>query len=85
MKKPLQITIVQDRYNGAYVGGKWVAVPVDHACVDEYLGVDLWGDDVECMNFADRVTCGEVTAIFGIGETPNLAYEDLFVKFAVEK
>lgn len=65
------LTIVSDRYGGAYSGGKWIAWPCD-------------GDDVPVAPTEDDVTCHNFWYDFegyvGKGKTPNEALESLLEK-----
>ncbi len=70
------VTIVKDRYNGEYLGGMWTA----------------WNDYVENIPLdigSDGVTCGmfwqTYEGIFGKGDTPEQAYNDLVNKLNGKK
>jgi hypothetical protein len=63
------VTIIKDRYNGAYSYGKWTAWGCHHDDVPEEPG----DDDVTCANFWEDFN-GKV----GLGETPNEALENLY-------
>lgn len=68
------IAIVQDRYQGTYTGGRWVAIP--HA---DYSSFDytVWGDDGSCMEWAFENIEGNKQV--GVGDTPEEALSDLFL------
>jgi hypothetical protein len=66
------IAVVQDRYCGTYIGGKWVAIP--HASGVDYES-GLWGSDEDAMFWAKRK---ENT--YGTGDTPDAALADLYEK-----
>jgi hypothetical protein len=68
------LTIVADRYTGAYSGGKFVAYPVEF---DE-IPPDVDGDDVDCATFWGEEHPWPV----GRGETPEEAFQDLKEKMA---
>ena len=65
------VTIVKDRYNGAYSGGKYTAWN-RHPCI---IPNEIFYDDVTCAAFWDLnlIPCG-------IGETPEEAERDLVEK-----
>jgi len=67
------IVIVQDRYQGIYTGGKWVAIP--QADLAPSFETTVWGDDCECMEWvADNI---ENQKTVGVGGSPQEAYDDL--------
>lgn len=68
------VTIIMDRHFGSYSGGKWVALNLD--AEDSYRL--LPGDDVDCMNFWENEINSDS---IGVGETPQLAYENLQKKY----
>ena len=63
------VTIIEDRYTGAYSGGEWTAWPCD---ADE-IPDDVWADDVSCYMKWDEL----IDKPIGRGATPNLALRDL--------
>jgi len=67
-KYPYPLTIVCDRYCGAYSGGKFVAWPLDADQVPE--GPD-WGD-CGCMDFWEQNV-----QLVGLGSTPEEAVDSL--------
>lgn len=69
LKYNYPLTIVNDRYGGAYSGGNFLAFPVHEYAVP--AGHD--SSDGMCMDFWAEV---DFTFI-GIGDTPNAAFEDL--------
>ena len=73
---PYPITIVQDRYNGVYSGGKWLALK-QYATDIPY---ELDSDDTTCIDFWFRTK-----QIIGKGNTPNEALKDLINKLKTNK
>lgn len=67
------VTIICDRYNGCYSGGKYTAWNEDYYSLSE----DADGSDIPAMNFF--YNCPYV---YGVGNTPNEALEDLKKKLA---
>lgn len=67
------IAIVQDRYMGTYTGGDWVAIPRADLAGD--FDETVWGDDMECMSWAE-----DNKKIVGIGSTPDAALDNLYLK-----
>ena len=61
-------TIVIDRYNGCYSGGKWLAFPCFFYDVPE----EIEGEDPECSFFWEN--CNEPV---GKGNTPQEAFDNL--------
>lgn len=61
-------TIIHDRYNGTYSGGKWTAWNKHFEDVPE----DINGDDMTCFNF-----WADYKGVVGKGNTPNTALIDL--------
>jgi len=68
------LTIVCDRYNGTYSGGKYLAFGLDHWDLPEEIG---GGDPVEDYFFNVQ---GHEKYVIGKGETPQEALRDLTVK-----
>jgi hypothetical protein len=66
------LTIVADRYSGAYSGGEYVAFPLDFDEIDPAVNAD----DVACATFWTE----EQTQAVGLGESPEAAFHDLKVK-----
>lgn len=64
-------TIIKDRYNGAYSGAIWLALPTDYYDVPK----DIDGDDITCMTFWESYT-----ECVGKGDTAAEALEDLINK-----
>lgn len=61
------LTIIQDRYNGAYSGGKWTAFNLYREDIPPQVGAG----DIEDFDFDhDKYP-------YGVGSTPDLAYRDL--------
>ena len=67
-KYPYPLTICNDRYSGAYSGGKFTAWHLDA----EDVPIDIFGDDVECDMFWES---NDIPV--GIGNTPEEAINDL--------
>jgi hypothetical protein len=68
------LTIISDRYNGAYSGAKFLAFALDHCDIPEEVG----GGDGDEMRFWD----GDLHKRFKIGKgsTPQEAFNDLWLK-----
>ncbi len=66
------VTIIMDRYHGAYSGGAWLAFDLDSDSLPSYGS----GGDTDEMNFWCDANKAEHYLI-GRGETPNEALEDL--------
>ena len=65
------LTIVRDRYTGAYSGGKFIAWPAEPYQIAE----DPQADDTTCMLFWIWVEENKIP--YGRGETPEEAVRDL--------
>lgn len=76
---PYPVTIVMDRYNGAYSGAKWLAFERDPGGIPDAIG----GGDTSEMDFWDPTYAGkeridtDETKLIGRGDTPDLALADL--------
>lgn len=68
MKYPYPLTIVMDRYNGAYSGGKFIAWNEDY----ENINYDAHSGDVEASSFWINNT-----KVCGKGDSPKEAIADL--------
>jgi hypothetical protein len=68
------VTVVMDRYCGAYSRGEWLAFNCDPQDVPE----EPWCDDCICDEFWHFLD--EKRAPVGKGATPDKAYEDLVSK-----
>ena len=67
------LTIIKDRYNGVYSGGKWLAF-----CNDpDEINTDIWGSDTACDFFWWEYKNGNINMVIGIGDTISDAVEDL--------
>ena len=65
------LTIVADRYNGVYSGGKYTAWNADTCDVPRAIN----GNDTECIKFwFSASNCG---VKYGVGNTPQEAIKDL--------
>ena len=74
VEKISPLTIVDDRYNGTYSGGKYTAWNM--SCWQ--IPSAVWGDDVECRNFWWFNADFEQFPV-GKGDTPNEAAQNLLV------
>ena len=64
------ITIVEDRYNGTYSGGKWIAFN----CYPWQVPEDIFDDDVSCCEFWSR---HKKHIRYGVGDSIDEAVENL--------
>lgn len=71
-EKIYPLTVVADRYNGTYSGGRFLAFNLDSYDVP----TEIHEDDVTCMNF----WYNEPSIIVGKGKTMKEAVEDLYKK-----
>jgi hypothetical protein len=76
LKHLYPLTVIADRYSGAYSGGEYVAFPLDFDEID--LAVNA--DDVACATFW---TEEQVQAV-DLGESPEAAFQDLTEKMGRE-
>ena len=74
------LTIIPDRYNGAFSGGKWTAFNMYHYDIPD----EVDDGDVECSNFWEEQRRLEKNCenyfIIGIGNTIDEAMNDLLKK-----
>lgn len=70
------LTIVMDRYTGVYSGGIFTAWNLDPDEVPE----DICADDNSASEFFDELRYRRQDYIYGIGETPDEAAMDLYMK-----
>lgn len=77
-KYPYPLTIVFDRYNGVYSGGKFTAW---NKSFDE-VPIEIEEDDVTCREFWNKHE--ESNGIVGLGETPEEAVNDLIARLERE-
>lgn len=74
------LTIIPDRYNGAFSGGKWTAFNAYHYNIPD----EVDDGDMECCNFWDKQKRleknNENYFIIGIGNTIEEAMNDLLKK-----
>ena len=72
------IVIRQSRYSGVYEGGKWHAIA--NARGGESFDITyfdyLYGDDDEAIDFWQS----NIAKSIGVGDTPNSALEDLYLR-----
>lgn len=73
MNEIYPLTVVLDRYNGTYSGGKWTAWNLRVDCVP----IAIMSDDVACCEFWE---CYSNDYCVGIGNTPDEAIESLELK-----
>lgn len=79
------LTVIRDRYNGVYSGGKITAWNQDFYKIPEQID----GDDPSCMNFWDEFKQGEPVGLcgarvfVGFGNTIEEAINDLTVKMNI--
>jgi len=66
------LTIVTDRFGGAYTGGKYLAFPLDNYCK---FVTDNYEEDGSIL--IDKEDPSIPQRIYGVGDTPNEALEDL--------
>ena len=71
------LTVVPDRYNGIYIGGKWLAL---HAYPNDFPP-NLYGEDLEYNRF---ISNKRNLRHIGIGDTPQAAIYDLKYKLDLE-
>lgn len=65
------VTVVSDRYDGAYSRGKWTAWPLDRDEVPDEIDAD--------DSIADDFWSSQPHPV-GIGQNPSEAYDDLLKK-----
>ena len=75
-KRIYPLTVVMDRYNGTYSGGKWVAFNLEPDEVPE----DAQGDDVACCVFYS-----ENRVRHGVGGSVYEAIIDLYTRMSDEE
>lgn len=68
------LIIVEDKYNGAYSGGKWLAF----SCYPQEISNDIFGEDVECASFWSTHT---MASYIGRGANINEAVLNLSEKY----
>ncbi len=67
------VTIIKTRYGGAYEGGEWAAFN----CGPQYLPWEINSDDITCTKWWGTRWNRDK---FGVGNTPQEAYEQLLSK-----
>jgi len=65
------MTIIYDRYNGAYSGGVWLAFNLKPSNIPN----DIHGDDITCAAFWNNFHLMDI--VVGRGDTPEQAAKDL--------
>ena len=68
------LTVVADRYNGVYSGGKYTAWNMYPYVVPK----DIFGDDIDCYDFWSEAKSNGL--IFGVGDSVIEAIEKLNFK-----
>lgn len=69
------VTIILDRYNGSYLGAKFIAYPQEpHEICNE-----VNSDEITYLTYWN-----DFSGIIGKGNTPNEAYEDLLINMKKE-
>jgi hypothetical protein len=80
------IVVIEDRYNGVYSGGKWIAFAKaddeNLSCVLAYLteNVGPWGDDIVARVFGQSLP-----AWAAVGATPDEAVQAVRAKIAGQR
>lgn len=72
------IVIREARYSGVYEGGKWFAI-AEYAGESEALENYIHGDDSDALDFWDS----DEAKMIGVGDSPNSALADLYVKHGI--
>lgn len=70
------LTIVMDRYNGVYSGGRFTAWNLDPDEVPE----EICGDDGSALEIFQNIRNGKRNVVYGVGATPDEAAMDLYMK-----
>jgi hypothetical protein len=69
------VVIREARYSGVYEGGKWFAI-AEYSEESEGLANYVSGDDCDALDFWDS----EEAKMIGVGDSPNDALSDLYLK-----
>lgn len=72
------VVIRESRYSGVYEGGKWFAI-AEYSEESEGLANYISGDDCEALDFWDS----EEAKMIGVGDSPNDALADLYLKHGI--
>lgn len=75
---PYPITIVLDRYGGAYSHAMWLAFN----CTRDEIPECIDGFDADCMFYWEEMAD---KSEIGFGSTPDEAYEDLYKKWSEKR
>ena len=73
LSRQYPVSIICDRFDGIYSGGKWVAFPLRF----EDIPTDVNSNDLNCIVFWDNYD-----EPYGIGDSPDAAFTDLMTKMA---
>lgn len=77
LHKDYPVAIFQDRYLGAYSGGKWIAVAAWDSTEGENIRDSIYDHDILCMRFWDEY---RNSPLIGVGNTPAAALKNLMEK-----
>ena len=74
MEELYPLTIIMDRYNGVYSGGKYTA----WNCQPHFIPSGIYGDDMDCYDTWDEVRADvHMKYMFGVGDTIEDAIKNL--------
>lgn len=71
--KCYSVTILEDRYGGAYSGGQWIAIANSDIHKIKYVDYEANGDDGSSIDFWD-----DAPDYVAVGDTPNQALNNLY-------
>ena len=72
------VVIRESRYSGVYEGGKWFAI-AEYAGESEALENYIHGDDCDAVDFWGS----DEAKMIGIGDSPNSALADLYLRHGI--
>jgi len=72
------VVIREARYSGVYEGGKWFAI-AEYSGESEALEAYIHGDDCDALDFWDS----EEAKMIGVGDSPNSALADLYLRHGI--
>ena len=72
------VVIREARYSGVYEGGKWFAI-AEYSGESEALEGYINGDDCDALDFWDS----EEAKMIGVGDSPNSALADLYLRHGI--
>ena len=72
------VIIREARYSGVYEGGKWFAI-AEYSGESEALEGYINGDDCDALDFWDS----EEAKMIGVGDSPNSALADLYLRHGI--